>query len=110
MICLIFANFGAHTTFDTHQLLEDYFLIYFNTEAKKVVEMYTVFNAFAVPTGLVSGFIIAWISPLLACLIFSFLVLVSSLISVYGVVAKSFPLMVLARAFSGFGSESNEIA
>lgn len=30
LFCLIFVNFGSHVSFDTHQLLEDYFLIHFD--------------------------------------------------------------------------------
>lgn len=62
------------------------------------------------PTGLVTVYIIAWISPLLACLSFSFLVLISSLISIYGVFSKNFSFMMIASAFCGFGAEANEIA
>ena len=80
LVCLILANFGSYTTFDTHQLLEDYFLIYFDVEPKRVVEMYTIMNIFAVPTGLIGGFIIALISPLLTCLLFEFLFLISYIV------------------------------
>lgn len=110
LICLIFSNFGAHCSFDTHQLLEDYFLIYFNIEGKRVVDMYTIFNAFAVPTGLITGFIIAWISPLLTCLLFCLLVLLSAIVSAYGVMTKKFIFMIVGKAMCGFGAEANEIA
>jgi hypothetical protein len=72
--------------------------------------MYTIFNAFAVPTGLVTGFVIAWISPLLSCLIFCFMVFISAILSVYGVATENFNLMVVAKALAGFGAEANEIS
>lgn len=110
LFCLIFVNFGSHTSFDTHQLLEDYFLIHFNISPKKVVQLYAVFHSFAVPTGLVTGFIISWISPMLSCLIFSFLSLISGFLCTWGVSTKNYTLMLIGRAFSGFGAEATEIA
>lgn len=110
LICLVSANFGAHVFFDTQQLLEDYFLIHFGIQPKTVVQMYTVFHIFAVPTGLVCGLIIAWISPLLSALIFNLLIVLASLFAVYGVYTNNFFWMMVSRAFLGFGAEANEIA
>jgi hypothetical protein len=72
--------------------------------------MYTVFHIFAVPTGLVCGIIIAWISPLLSALIFNLLIVLASLFAVYGVYTSNFLWMMVSRAFLGFGAEANEIA
>jgi hypothetical protein len=85
LVTSIWSNFGLFYQFDVPQLLAGGFLGHFNKTPKDVAYLYTIYAIPAAFMVIVGGALVNWLSPIVASVVYSFLVFAGQAFMSYGV-------------------------
>lgn len=109
-LCLVSLNFGNYYIWDLPQELAGDFLRYFEKDPSDIEDLYSLFYLPSTVMALASGFLIRGLGASISCMICSFMIVVSSIVSAYGVQVRKFEYINYGRLIYGLFAGVNYVS
>lgn len=110
LLLTITFNYGNYYISDIPQEMSKGFLNYFNKTPEDVEFLYSLYSMGATPMAVLGGFFVASFTATRVCLICSFGVFLSSIITFWGINSKDYLMILGGRLLYGLTAEPNQVA
>ena len=110
LFALSILNFGNYYIYDVPSELASGFLMYFDKTPADTSFLYTLSSAPSTVMSLISGFLVSWLTPTLTAAICTYMIFLSSVVTMYGTHSAKYNFIIIGRVMFGAFSDANQVA